>query len=841
MTDIADLSLADLSLADRAALGSGASFWSTKTVASVPGFVLTDGPHGVRRQKGAADALGISESEPATCFPPAVGLGQSWDPLLVERVGAALGDEAQAHGVGVLLGPGINIKRDPRCGRNFEYFSEDPFVSGVLGAAWVRGLQSRGVGASVKHFAANNAETDRMRASSDVDPRTLREIYLAPFRRVVDEAAPWTVMCSYNRINGIHAAQNHWLLTEVLRDEWGFDGAVVSDWGAVVDRVASVAAGLDLEMPATTGATDVRVVEAVEAGDLDIAHVDRAATHVAQLAARVADGRRDDATVDDDAHHRLAREAAGRSIVLLRNEGDLLPLPPTGRLAVIGEFAERPRFQGGGSSHVAPTRVDIPLTEIRAVAADVAYARGFTTDGSGDPAALRAEATAAAAAAETAVVFLGLGESQESEGFDRDDIEIPADQLALVAAVAAVQPRTVVVLSHGGALRLAPVVAPAAAILDGALLGQAGGGAIADVLFGAVNPSARLTETLPLELSDVPSYLNFPGEHGHVRYGEGIFVGYRWYDARNLDVCFPFGHGLSYTRFEYSPPRVALVGDDVSVTFEVTNVGSRRGREVAQVYVSVPGTTISRAPRVLVGFGDAELEPGESAPIAVTVTRGDLAYWDVRVDRWIVEPGDYSFAVGASSRDLRGSATISIAGDPVRLPLSFDSTMGEVFADPVAGPVVAQAIADLSSERDLDSMGAALGADIQKMIAAMPVRTTIGMMGDPEQAARFQELLDLANAQHESGEPPEPEADDEAQPAGVVGKPLTGRSTIRAWLKHPVGGPLLRELLAQGGTDEKALAPVKLLPLQQLVKLSKGEMPQSVVDDLVAKANAGAL
>jgi beta-glucosidase len=401
-----------------------------------------------------------------------------------------------------------------------------------------------------------------------------------------------------------------------------------------------------------------------------------------------------------------------------------------------------------------------------------------------------------------------------------------------------VQPRTVVVLSHGGALRLAPVVAHAAAILDGALLGQAGGGAIADVLFGAVNPSARLTETLPLQLSDVPAYLNFPGEHGHVRYGEGVFVGYRWYDARHLDVCFPFGHGLSYTRFEYSPPQVTVDGPGVLVTFDVTNVGSRRGREVAQVYVSLPGSTIGRAPRVLVGFGDAELDPGESAPISVSVPRSELAYWDVRVDRWIVETGEYTFAVGASSRDLRGAATVAIDGDPVRLPLSFDSTMGEVFADPVAGPVVSQAIADLSAGRDLDAMGAALGADIQKMIASMPVRATIGMMGDPEQAAQFQELLDLANAEHESGEPPEPEADDEPGPAG--GKPLTGRSSIRAWLKHPVGGPLLRDLLAQGGADEKSLAPVKLLPLEQLVKLSKGQMPQSVVDDLVAQANAGA-
>ena len=828
-----------LPLADKAALGSGASFWASKAIGSVPSFVLTDGPHGVRRQQGEADALGISQSEPATCFPPAVALGQAWDPALAERVGAALGDEAQAQGVGVLLGPGINIKRDPRCGRNFEYFSEDPLVSGVLGAAWVRGLQSRGVGASVKHFAANNAETDRMRASSDVDPRALREIYFPAFRRVVDEASPWTVMCSYNKLNGTHAAQNSWLLTDVLRGEWGFDGVVVSDWGAVVDRPASVAAGLDLEMPATGGATDAQVVAAVEAGQLDVSHVDRAAARVAELAARVANGRRSGVTIDLDAHHRLARDVAARSIVLLKNDGDLLPLMPTQRLAVIGDFAQRPRYQGGGSSHVNATRVDIPLDEIRAVAPAVDFARGFAVDGTADSAALTAEAVAVAATADVAIVFLGLGESHESEGFDRDDIELPADQLALLDAVVAVQPRTVVVLSHGGAVRLEPVAAIAPAILDGALLGQAGGGAIADVLFGAVNPSARLTETIPVRLSDVPAYLSFPGEHGHVRYGEGIFVGYRWYDARDLPVTFPFGHGLSYTHFDYSAPRAELVGGDVRVAVDVTNAGGRRGREVAQLYLSVPGSAIVRAPQVLVGFGDADLDAGETATISVTVKRSDLAYWDVRVDEWIVEAGDYTFAVGASSRDIRCSAVVPIEGDPVRLPLSFDSTLAEIFADPIAGPVVTQAIAEMSAEVDLDAMGEALGSDIQKMMASLPVRATIGAMGNPEQAEQFQQLLDLANTERESGGAAEPDGEDEAAPAGKAGKPLTARSSIRAWFKHPVGGPLLRELLAQGDADEKTLAPVKLLPLEQLVKLSKGAMPQSAVDELVAKVNAG--
>jgi beta-glucosidase len=833
-------SIASLTIEEKASLGSGASFWESKAVGEVSGFSLADGPHGVRKQAaGASDSLGISASAPATCFPPAAALAQAWNPELSERVGAALGDEAQAAGVGVLLGPGINIKRDPRCGRNFEYLSEDPLVSGILGAAWVRGLQSRGVGASVKHFAANNAETDRMRASSDVDARTLREIYLRAFQRVVAEASPWTVMCSYNRINGVFASQNHWLLTEVLRDEWGFDGVVVSDWGAVTDRPAAVAAGLDLEMPATGGRTDAQVVAAVGAGELALADVDRAAERVAQLSSRIEHGRRADATVDVDAHHRFAREAAAQSIVLLKNEDGILPLQPGESVAAIGEFARRPRYQGGGSSHVTPTRLDVPLDEIRSLAGGtVTYAAGFTTDGSGDAAALRAEAVDIARGAGTAVVFLGLGESQESEGFDRDDIELPADQLALFEAVVAVQPRTVVVLSHGGVLRLEPVAELAPAILDGALLGQAGGGAIADVLFGLVNPSARLTETVPVRLEDVPAFVNFPGEQGHVQYGERIFVGYRWYDQRDLAVTFPFGHGLSYTHFAYSSPVVVAHSGGVTVTVDVTNTGDRAGREVVQVYAGLPGSSISRARRGLVGFEGVQLAPGETRSVGVEIRRADLAYWDVRVDRWIVEGGDYEISVGASSRDLRGTVSVAVDGDPVWLPLSFESTMGEVFADPIAGPVVSAAMAEMTEGADLESMGAAMGFDVQRVIASMPIRATVGQMGDEEQVRQFQQLLDLANAQH--GETSTEPADDEDATAGTrgKGKPLTARSSVRAWLKHPVGGKLLRDLLAQGGVDERLLTAVKLLPLQQLVSLSGGQLPQSIVDDMVAKVGA---
>ncbi|GGF12592.1 glycoside hydrolase family 3 C-terminal domain-containing protein [Williamsia phyllosphaerae] len=709
----------DLSLEEKTSLGSGADFWTTKAVGSVPSLMLTDGPHGVRKQTGASDHLGLAGSEPATCFPPAVGLGQCWDPDLIHRVGDALGREARALDVDVLLGPGVNIKRDPRCGRNFEYLSEDPVVAGVLGAAWVRGVQSVGVGTSLKHFALNNAETDRMRSSSDVAPRPMHEIYLHAFAHIVRTARPWTVMCSYNRINGVYAAENHWLLTELLRETWGFDGAVVSDWGAVRDRVAAVRAGLDLEMPGTGPAADTEVVDAVRAGELSQDAVDRAAAAVAELARRVEPGRENAADVDLDAHHRLAREAAARSIVLLKNDTDLLPLTPGTAIAVIGEFAQSPRYQGGGSSHVNPTRLDIPLDEIRAQAGPgaVTFAPGFTTDGSGDAATLREEAVQTAADAEAAVVFLGLGAEQESEGFDRDDIEIPWGQLDLVAAIAQVQPRTVVVLSHGGVLRLQPVTDAVPAIVDGALLGQAGGGAIADVLFGAVNPSGRLTETVPIRVEDCPSYLDFPGENSHVRYGEGIHVGYRGYDARGLEVAFPFGHGLSYTDFEYRDLSVASDETGVDVEITVTNTGQRAGREVVQVYVTKTGSRVVRPPRELKAFATSSvLEPAASETISVRIARADLAFWDERRGDWTVEDGAYVVGVGASSRDIRATDIVDVAGDDDSVPITWQSTLAEALAD----PAVAAAMADMLPAGASDG-GDALGTDIVKIMGSMPL------------------------------------------------------------------------------------------------------------------------
>lgn len=746
--------VADLTLEEKASLTSGADFWTTKPVdrVGVPSILLTDGPHGVRKQREGSDHLGIGDSVPATCFPPAVALGSSFDPGLLERVGIALGEESQAESVGVLLGPGVNIKRSPLCGRNFEYLSEDPLVSGVLGSALVRGLQSQGVGASLKHFAANNQESDRMRVSADIDPRPLREIYLRGFQRVVEDEQPWTVMCSYNRLNGVYTSEDPWLLNSVLRDEWGFDGVVVSDWGAVNDRVSGVVAGLDLEMPSSSGRTDAELVAAVRDGSLDESVLDTAARRNVELAQKAVRAARADASYDVDAHHALAREVAGASIVLLKNDDAVLPLAPGASVAVIGELARTPRYQGAGSSLINPTRLDTALDEIRLLAGagadgvEVPFAAGYDGDGEASD-ELTAQAVAAASAADTVLLFLGVPAAQESEGFDRDDIELPAAQLALADAVVAANHRVVVVLSNGGVVRLSGIAAQVPAIVEGWLLGQAGGGAIADVLYGVVNPSGRLAETIPVRLADSPAYLDFPGEHGHVRYGEGLFVGYRWYDARELEVSYPFGHGLSYTSFEYSDASVTTDAAGLSVRLTVTNTGDRAGAEVVQVYTSLPGSTVTRAPRELKGFAKVVLAAGESREVAVRVRREDLAYWDIRVDGWLVEGGAYRVEVGASSRDIRQVLSVVVDGDAANVPLTMESSIGEILAHPVAGPIVQQAFA--GGDAGDGGTAAALMADpsMFKMMASFPIGRLASFPGMPVGREQVEQLLAAANAQ----------------------------------------------------------------------------------------------
>jgi beta-glucosidase len=750
--------LAELSVPQKAALCLGSDFWHTAPVSElgIEAVMVSDGPHGLRKQTDRSADAGLRNSEPATCFPTASALGCSWDPDLAREVGAALGAEARAQNIAAVLGPGINIKRHPLCGRNFEYFSEDPHLSGRLAAAMVDGLQSQHVGGCVKHFAANNQETDRMRVSADVDERTLREIYLPAFEHVVTAARPWLVMCSYNKVNGEYASQHRWLLTDVLREEWGFDGLVVSDWGAVHDRVAALRAGLDLEMPPNLGVSDRAIVDAVAAGDLDEAVLDRAAGRVLRLVHR--SRRREPADMDAAAHHALARRAAAQSLVLLKNDGVLPLTGMAGRtVAVIGEFARTPRFQGAGSSQVSPTLVDVPLDALAAAlpGATLRFAAGYRIDGSspdqapdGSPSSgpgpdLVAEAVTASTGADVVLVFLGLPPAEESEGYDRAHIDLPDAQTSLLERLPEAVPGTpiVAVLYNGGAVRTSTWDHAASAVLECWLAGQATGSAVADVLTGAVNPSGRLAETIGLRLADCPAYLNFPGAEGHVRYGEGVFVGYRGYDALELPVAYPFGHGLSYSSFSYRDLRTSQAGSadagDLAVTVRCTisNTSSRAGHEVVQVYVGDPAAAVARPPRELKAFAKIGLEPGAEREVTFTLTARDLSYWSAIHRRWVLEGGEFNICVGASSRDIRLSAAISVPATPPALPLSGTSTVTEWLTDPTGG----QALRDALGTRPDGRPGGILGSEeLLAIIGNMPLATLAAFPG----LGVTQELID---------------------------------------------------------------------------------------------------
>lgn len=687
----------ELALPEAASMTSGADFWHTQGVAriGVPAVMITDGPHGLRKQVSDSSGITVRGNHPATCFPTAAALASTWDPELIERVGAALGAETYAARVGVLLGPGVNIKRHPLCGRNFEYFSEDPLLAGVLGAAIVRGIQSQGVGACVKHFACNNQETDRTRISADVDERPLREIYLRPFERIVRTARPWTLMTANNRVNGTYASQHRELLTDILRGEWGFDGVVVSDWGSVYDRVSALAAGLDLEMPANPDA-DAEVLAAVRRGELSEELVRDTAGRLVRLAARASARPTATAPADHDAHHELAREAAAHGCVLLSNDGTLPLRPAAGaRLAVVGPFARTPRFQGAGSSQVTPTRVDIPLDVLRdSLPPDVQvqWAPGFDADADADAATLdqlREEAVALARCSDVVLLFLGLPDGDEAEGADRTRFELPAPQLALVAALTEAHSRVVVVLANGSVVETDSWAGGAAAVLEAWLGGQAGGSGVVDVLLGRVNPSGRLAETIPLRLEDCPAHIGWPGEEGHVRYGEGVFVGYRHYNTFERPVAFPFGHGLSYTTFAYDDLRVDVRPDNrLRVVVGVTNTGDMPGREVVQVYAGHRSAPVHRPAQELLGFGSVTLRPGQRQEVEIDVEAQDLAYWSVAAQTWSIPDGPIEVQVGASSRDIRCRTTAVLPGNGVRQPLTEINTLHEWLTDPTAGPML---------------------------------------------------------------------------------------------------------------------------------------------------------
>ncbi|MCO5180121.1 MAG: glycoside hydrolase family 3 C-terminal domain-containing protein [Candidatus Promineofilum sp.] len=703
MTNIQAL-VAQMTLEEKAALCTGASAWTTTPIPrlDLPELLVSDGPHGLRRVPEVQSMS--SQSLPATCFPTASSTAAGWDVDLLREMGEALAEEAISLGVDVILGPGTNMKRSPLCGRNFEYFSEDPYLAGALATSLIEGIQSRGVGTSLKHFAANNQEYERFSIDAVIDERALREIYLPAFEAAVTQAKPWTVMCAYNRLNGIHASQNHWLLTEVLRDEWGFEGFVVSDWGAVHDRVAALKAGLDLEMPGPKPTRVNAVIEAVRNGDLDEAVLDEAVRRILTIVCRAAQTPKG-GEFDVAAHHALARRISAESIVLLKNDG-ILPLQSPEHIAVIGRAAMEAHFQGGGSSHINPTQVDVPFAELQKLAgnAELSFAEGYPKDDSLDG-GLIDEAVALARTADVALLYVALPSFKESEGYDRPDLDLTAQQVKLIQAVTAVQPHTVVILNNGAPVVMGEWLDQTAAVLEAWMMGQAGGSAIADVLFGRVNPSGKLAETFPLRLIDTPSYLNFPGENGVVRYGEGLFIGYRYYDAKETAVLFPFGYGLSYTTFEYSNLQLSADRfkdvDGLTVSVDVTNTGAVAGKEVVQLYVHDHESRLVRPYKELKGFAKVSLQPGETQTVSLALDSRAFAYYDPAHHQWITEDGQFDILVGASSADIRCRATVSLQST-LQLPslLHAESTIRSWLADPVGIQILQPIFAELMKNAD---------------------------------------------------------------------------------------------------------------------------------------------
>jgi len=689
--------LAGLTFDEKIALLSGASTWQTAGYPDrgIEAMTLSDGPHGVG-VGAAGDLAGTPQAPTAVCFPTASALACSWDRDLARKQGTALADEARRAGVDVLLGPGLNIRRTPLGGRNFEYFSEDPYLGGRLAAAVVAGTEAGGVGTSVKHFAVNNQEFDRFTISAEVDERALREIYLRGFEIAVTEGRPATVMAAYNAVNGVLCTENHRLLTGILRDEWGFDGVVVSDWAAVSDQVAALKAGLDLEMPSSDGVGAAAIRDALKAGEVTEEDIDRAATRIIELSSRFTHSDRAEPAADNTTELvELARTVAQQSIVLLRNERDTLPLARTGTVALIGEFAEQPRFQGGGSSKVNVASFANARDEIGRFLApeQVRYVRGYDSEQVDQ--ALLGEAIAVASETDVALLFVGLTELTESEGYDRETLSLPESHLALIEEVCAVSPRTVVILHKGSVVDMASWHEKADAILDLNLGGQQVAAAVMDIVFGDVNPSGRTSETVPLRLEDTPAYLDYPGAQRRVHYRESIWVGYRYYDRRKLPVAYPFGHGLSYTEFEYADPQ-ATVHDDESVTVEVAvrNVGERDGFEVVQVYVRDDLSTVPRPDRELRGFAKVWVPAGEAVTARVELGRRDFAFWDEHRTRWAIESGTFTIEIGHSSRDIRARAGVELAGDARTVAVVDRRTpMGHFLGDPEFAAVVAQFIA----------------------------------------------------------------------------------------------------------------------------------------------------
>ncbi|WP_145053266.1 beta-glucosidase [Paenibacillus xylanexedens] len=744
-----------MTLEEKAGMCSGLDFWHLKGVErlGIPSIMVTDGPHGLRKQDSSADHLGLTASVPATCFPSAAGLASSWDTELARQVGVALGEECQAEDVAVLLGPGVNIKRSPLGGRNFEYFSEDPLLSTRMAAGHIKGVQSQGVGTSLKHFAVNNQEERRMSIDAVVDERTLREIYLASFEGAVKDAQPWTVMNSYNKVNGTYAGENEWLLTDILKDEWGHEGIVVSDWGAVNERADALAAGMELEMPASGGIGERKVIDAVENGELSLEKLDRAVERLLELIFKAVDHKKENATYDKEEHHQLARKVASESMVLLKNEEGILPLQREGSVALIGAFARKPRFQGGGSSHINPTQVDDIVDEMTRVAGEevkLTYAPGYRIEADDVDESLMADAIQTAQAADTAIVFVGLPDRYESEGYDRSHLRLPDNHIRLIEEVAKVQPRVIVVLSNGSPVEM-PWLPKVQAVLEAYLGGQAVGGAIADLLYGEVNPSGKLAETFPAQLSHNPSYLNFPGEGDRVEYREGIFVGYRYYDTKQIDPLFPFGYGLSYTTFEYADltvNRTELTDqDEVQVSVRVTNTGDRVGKEIVQLYIRDVESTVIRPAKELKAFAKIQLEPGESKVIGFTLDKHSFAYYNVDMQDWHVETGEFEIQVGSSSRDIHLQTRVTVESTATFIPTyTRNSTLGDIQRDPANKKLLEQALKQFQEASGFGGDDAGDHADMMDaMMKYMPLRALVAFSGGAMSEEEMNELLEKLN------------------------------------------------------------------------------------------------
>lgn len=738
--------IGQMTLEEKASLCSGLDFWHTKPIErlGIPAVMMSDGPHGLRKQDGEGDHLGLNESIKAVCFPAACAVASSFDTDLIHRMGQILGEECQAENLSVLLGPAVNIKRSPLCGRNFEYLSEDPYLAGKMAAAYIGGVQSWDVGTSVKHFAANNQEYRRMNCSSEVDERTLREIYFPAFEIAVKDSQPKTIMCSYNKINGVYSADNKWLLSDVLRDEWGFKGYVVTDWGAVSDRVQGIRAGLDLEMPGPGTAHDAQIVAAVKNGTLEEALLDRTVERILNVIFSYADHRHPEAVFDRDADHQKAVDIETECAVLLENNG-ILPLKAGAKVAYIGGFAATPRYQGGGSSHINTNKVTSAVQSAREKARNVTYTEGFPADRDERNEVALAAAVAAAKEAEVAVIFAGLPDVIEGESYDRADMKLPACQNELIAAVAAVQPNTVVVLHNGSPVEC-PWAKDVAAVLEMYLGGQGVGEACDRLLWGEANPCGRLAETFPLRLEDNPSYLNFPGDGKKVTYAEGIYVGYRYYDTKKMPVRWAFGHGLSYTQFAYSNLRLSSDKLDdagkVQVSVDVTNTGAVAGKEVVQLYVGDKTGTTGRPAKELKGFAKAALEPGETKTVTLEITARDLSWYNVEMSDWYAASGKYEVMIGHASDDIRLTAEVNFTTAKTP-PLTVDgsTTLGELMENPKTAAILGQMLqmAFGAAAGDGTSSMESNDATAQATMFAMPLKSLASFAAMPDE--QYQGML----------------------------------------------------------------------------------------------------